>query len=132
VIPLFIQALIEGKQATINGDGMQTRDFTYVENAVQANIKAALVPFTHQLPAVYNVAVGDRTTVLDMYQILARRSGKKIEPLFRDPRNGDIRDSLADIQLATDFLGYKPSVRIEEGLYRTFDWFEQNQSFIHS
>lgn len=131
VIPLFIQALIDGRSAAINGDGLQTRDFTFVENAVQANIKAALVPFSKDLPTVYNVAVGDRTTVLDMYRILERRSGKVIEPIFRDPRSGDIRDSLADIGLASKYLGYAPSVRIEEGLHRTYDWFAQNQSFIH-
>jgi UDP-N-acetylglucosamine 4-epimerase len=131
VIPLFIQSLIDGKSPYINGDGLQTRDFTFVENAVQANIKALFAP---EIAAnkVYNVAVGDRTSLKQMFEILQQVSGKDIQAIHRESRAGDIRDSLADISLAVNSLGYQPTVRIEEGLKRTFHWFVDQQHFIKS
>lgn len=124
VIPLFIHALREDRSPFINGDGKQTRDFTFVENAVEANIRAAFSAHPEALNQVYNVAVGDRTGLLEMYEILRNIAGKDIPPAFREPRAGDIRDSLADISKAEKLLGYQPAIRIKEGLEITFKWFE--------
>ncbi len=124
VIPLFIHALREDRSPFINGDGKQTRDFTFVENAVEANIRAAFSAHPEALNQVYNVAVGDRTGLLEMYEILRNIAEKDIPPAFREPRAGDIRDSLADISKAEKLLGYQPAIRIKEGLEITFKWFE--------
>lgn len=119
VIPLFISLLKNGEAPVINGDGKQTRDFTFVANAVQANIKAL---FTHQpdaLGKVYNVAVGENFTLLDLTNYLNDVLGTNIKPKHRDDRPGDIRNSLADISLAKKFLDYNPTVRFKEGLAHT-------------
>jgi UDP-N-acetylglucosamine 4-epimerase len=129
VIPLFIQSLIENRSPFINGDGLQTRDFTYIENAVQANIKAVFArPEANS--KVYNVAVGDRTSLKSMFETLQKVSGKQVPAIHREGRAGDIKDSLADITLAAQMLGYEPGVRIGEGLKRTFEWFFDQQLFI--
>ena len=131
VIPLFIDALLHNKAPKINGDGGQTRDFTFVENCVQANILAALTDNPEAINQVYNVAVGDRTSLLEMYTILKEKAGSDINPEHGPDRAGDIRDSLADISKAQKLLGYNPKVRIAEGLGRTFDWFREHQEFIN-
>ena len=131
VIPLFIDALLKGAPPTLNGEGQQTRDFTFVENCVQANIRAALVTDEHAVNEVYNIAVGDRTSLREMYALLRTAAGSDLEPLFGPPRAGDIQDSLADISKAERLLGYRPQVRIGEGLERTLAWFQTHQAFIH-
>ncbi|GHA63730.1 SDR family oxidoreductase [Pontibacter akesuensis] len=131
VIPLFIDALIQDSAPKINGDGGQTRDFTFVENCVQANIKAALVANSEAVNQVYNIAVGDRTSLLEMFNILKETAGSDVEPVHGPDRAGDIRDSLADTSKAQRLLDYNPQVRITEGLQRTFDWFKNNQEFIY-
>ncbi|ARS37153.1 SDR family oxidoreductase [Pontibacter actiniarum] len=131
VIPLFIDALIHNRSPKINGDGGQTRDFTFIENCVQANIKAALVDNAEAVNQVYNIAVGDRTSLLEMFHILKKAAAVDVEPVHGPDRAGDIRDSLADISKAKGLLQYEPKVRIEEGLQRTFDWFKENQEFIY-
>jgi UDP-N-acetylglucosamine/UDP-N-acetylgalactosamine 4-epimerase len=131
VIPLFADAILKGKKATINGDGEQTRDFTFVENAVQANIKAALTSNLEATNQVYNVAVGDRTSVKQMYYILKEYAGSAIEPEFGPSRAGDVRDSLADVSKAEKLLGYKPTVKFAEGLKITYDWYVNNQEFVN-
>ena len=130
VIPLFIDALLQNQPPTLNGDGGQTRDFTFVENCVQANIRAALTTNPAALNAVYNIAVGDRTSLVQMYDILREEAGSALAPKFGPDRAGDIRDSLADIGKAARLLGYAPQVRIREGLRQTLDWFKANQGFI--
>lgn len=130
VIPLFIDALLQNTPPTLNGDGGQTRDFTFVENCVQANIKAALVENPEALNQVYNIAVGDRTSLVEMYDILREEAGSDLQPNFGPDRAGDIRDSLADISKAGRLLGYAPQVRIREGLRKTLEWFKGNQAFI--
>lgn len=132
VIPLFIQALLNNQSPYINGDGLQTRDFTYVDNAVQANLKAMLTDHPNAINQVYNVAVGDRTSVKQMFDILCSIEQKQIKAMHRDARAGDIRDSLADISKAREFLGYEPTVRFAEGLTLTYAWFKNNQSFINA
>jgi UDP-N-acetylglucosamine 4-epimerase len=130
VIPLFIDAILENRPPTLNGDGGQTRDFTFVENCVQANIRAALTTNPGAVNQVYNIAVGDRTSLVQMYDILREEAGSTLEPNFGPDRAGDIRDSLADISKAKTLLGYDPQVRIREGLRQTLDWFKANQAFI--
>ena len=130
VIPLFIDAVLEGRPPRMNGDGGQTRDFTFVENCVQANIKAALVQNPEAVNQVYNVAVADRTSLNDLFNILKAEAGSDITPEYGPDRAGDIRDSLADISKANNLLGYQPQIRIQEGLQKTLDWFKANQAFI--
>ncbi|MDX5347752.1 MAG: GDP-mannose 4,6-dehydratase, partial [Hymenobacteraceae bacterium] len=132
VIPLFIDAVLKGNSPKINGDGGQTRDFTFVENCVQANIKAALVDNPDAVNQVYNIAVGDRTSLNDLFYILKEEAGADINPIYGPDRAGDIRDSLADISKAKNLLGYDPQVRIREGLKRTLQWFKENQEFIYN
>ncbi|MCU0440924.1 MAG: SDR family oxidoreductase [Bacteroidia bacterium] len=132
VIPLFIQALLTNQSPYINGDGLQTRDFTYVDNAVQANLKAMLTDNPNAINQVYNVAVGDRTSVKQMFDILCSIEQKQIKAIHRDARAGDIRDSLADISKAKELLDYMPTVRFAEGLTLTYAWFKNNQSFINA
>ena len=132
VIPLFIDAVLKGKSPRINGDGGQTRDFTFVENCVEANIRAALVQTPEALNQVYNIAVGDRTSLNDLFNILKEEAGSNISPEYGPDRAGDIRDSLADISKAQRLLGYEPQIRIKEGLQITLDWFRNNQEFIYN
>jgi UDP-N-acetylglucosamine 4-epimerase len=131
VIPLFIDAVLKGTSPRINGDGGQTRDFTFVENCVEANIRAALVEDSAAINQVYNIAVGDRTSLNDLFNILKEEAGSNINPEYGPDRAGDIRDSLADISKAQRLLGYQPQVRIREGLQRTLEWFRNNQAFIY-
>ncbi|GAA4379234.1 SDR family oxidoreductase [Hymenobacter koreensis] len=130
VIPLFIDAVLQGKPPRINGDGGQTRDFTFVENCVQANIRAGLVQNPEAVNQVYNIAVADRTSLNDLFNILKEEAGVDITPEYGPNRAGDIRDSLADISKAKNLLGYDPQVRIREGLQKTLAWFRENQEFI--
>jgi len=116
VIPLFIKAVKEGKPAYINGNGEQTRDFTFIENAVQANIKAALSTNDAALNTVYNVACGERTSLNELWKMVNEIVGTNIEPLYRDGRGGDIKDSLAEISSAQFFLGYNLSIDLIKGL----------------
>ncbi|MBI3406892.1 MAG: SDR family oxidoreductase [Planctomycetes bacterium] len=119
VIALFCKLMLEGRTPTIQGDGLQSRDFTYVANAVQATIKAANAPAA--VGQVYNIGNGANTTVLDLVKSLNKLLGVNIEPTFGPPRAGDVRHSQADISRARRDLGYEPSVTFLEGLRRTLD-----------
>jgi len=118
VIPLFITLMKNGEAPVLNGDGKQTRDFTFVANAVQANVRA-LFANDDALGKVYNVAVGENFSLLDLTDCLREVLNVDIQPKHRDDRPGDIRNSLADISLAEKLLGYKPTVRFKEGLKMT-------------
>lgn len=123
VIPRFIKALHTGKRPVIYGDGKQTRDFTYIDNVVQANLKAA---YTEGLTGEYfNVAVHQRISLLDLLEELGKISGRTAEPEFHPARAGDVRDSLASIEKAQKLLGYKPTVELADGLRKTYEWFTQ-------
>lgn len=122
-IPLFMDALMNEKDAYLNGDGEQTRDFTYVENAVQANVRAFFTSNEEAFNKVYNVAVGENISVKKLFTMLAEIAGKDVKALHRDDRPGDIKNSLADISLAGKYLAYEPQVRLKKGLQLTFDWF---------
>jgi UDP-N-acetylglucosamine 4-epimerase len=130
VIPLFIQAILDNTSLFLNGDGEQTRDFTYVDNAVQANIKAMFIQNAKAVNQVYNIAVGDRTSVKQMFEILQNIEKKDIKAIFRDSRKGDVRDSLADITKAKNLIDYSPQVKFRDGLIKTYDWYKENQDFI--
>jgi len=121
VLAKFCSAFLEDTQPVIFGDGEQTRDFTFVENAVQANLLACEVP--NVSGKVFNVGVGGRFSLNQTVALLNKISGKNLEAKYEPGRDGDIRDSQADISQAREFLGYQPSVVFEEGLRRTFEWY---------
>ncbi len=125
VIPLFVKAIMNNKSAFINGDGGQTRDFTYVQNAVQVNIKGMLSDNADAKNKVYNVAVGENYSVNYLYDFIKDRLNSDIEPIHRDPREGDIRNSLADISLAKNLLDYDPTTMFTDGLIQTIDFFKE-------
>ncbi|MFT3981612.1 MAG: SDR family oxidoreductase [Ferruginibacter sp.] len=125
VIPLFVKGILNRTPVYINGDGEQTRDFTFVENAVQVNIKGMLTDNDAALKKAYNVAVGERFTVNDLYNACKKQLHSDWEPTYREPRAGDIRHSLADISLAKELLGYQPSKRFEDGLVETIEYFKE-------
>ena len=122
VIPRFITGVLAGTPPTIYGDGLQTRDFTYIDNVVRANIQACEAP-KEACGKVVNIACGDRVSLLDILEIVYDLAGRRVAPRFEPPRAGDVRDSLADISLAKELLGYEPRVGFPEGLSRTFDFF---------
>ncbi len=126
VIPLFIDAVLSGKPVKINGDGTQMRDFTYIENVVQANLCAAFTDKEGATGKVYNVAFGESTSLNELLRLINEIAGASIGPIYGPPRIGDIKDSLADISMAKDFLRYMPLVNIKQGLQHTFNWFKQN------
>jgi nucleoside-diphosphate-sugar epimerase len=121
VLAKFCTAFLEETPPVIFGDGQQSRDFTYVENAVQANLLACEAP--NVSGKVFNVGTGCRFTLNDTVELLGKISGTRLEAKCDPPRDGDIRDSQADISQAREFLGYEPLVSFEEGLRRTFEWY---------
>lgn len=121
VIPLFIKAVHEGKRPVVFGDGEQSRDFTYIANAVSANLKACTAPGAPG--KCYNIACGERFTLNRILKMLEDISGKKVVARYVDPRPGDIRHSLADIEAAKADLGYTVDVDFKSGLQETFGWF---------
>lgn len=120
VIPLFVQALKENKPPTINGDGSHSRDFTYVDNAVSANIRALFTANPEAVNQVYNIACGHQTSLLELYNMLKAHAGSDMQPIFGPERVGDVKHSLANIDKAKNLLGYEPLVSVEEGLEKTF------------
>jgi len=128
VLAKFCSAFLEETEPVIYGDGTQSRDFTYVENAVQANLLACEAPSASG--KVFNVGTGGRVNLNEVVAALGTISGKPLKPRYDPPRDGDIRDSQADISLARAILGYEPSVGLEEGLRRTFEWYRAGQAKI--
>jgi len=126
VIPLFMDALLKGKSPFINGDGEQSRDFTFVENAVQSNIRGMFSQIPGATGRVYNIAFGERTTINQLYFDLKDLVGSDVNPTYRETRKGDVQDSLADISKAKAYLGYNPQVSIKDGLEVTLKWFAKN------
>jgi len=129
-IPLFMDALVNNKDAFLNGDGEQTRDFTFIQNAVQANIRAFVTTNDQAFNKVYNVAVGESISVKELFNTLTNIAGKNVLPKHRNERPGDVKHSLADISLAKTYLGYQPTVKLREGLEITFDWFKKTFSNV--
>jgi len=123
VIPLFMQALKEQKSPTINGDGEQTRDFTFVDNAVQANVKGFFAG-KEAANQVFNVACGERISINHLWETLKNAANSNLEAKYGPARQGDVRDSLADISKAEKLLAYKPQFTVREGLRITWEWFK--------
>lgn len=123
VLAVFCQHMLAGQQPTIYGDGQQSRDFTYIENVVEANLLAAAAPADKVSGKVMNVATGSRSTLNETFAILSELTGYRGKPVYAPPRAGDIRDSLADIGRAQKLLGYQPRVGFREGLRRTVEWY---------
>ena len=124
VIPLFVKNIINKKEVFINGDGEQTRDFTFIDNAVQVNVKGMLTENPDAFNKVYNVAVGENFSVNYLYNACSEYLKAELPATYRAPREGDIRNSLADISLAKDLLGYEPTTKFEEGLKETIAFFK--------
>ena len=125
VIPKFIKQLLNGERPTINGDGKQSRDFTYIENVIEANLKACLAPSEADGQA-YNIAYGGREYLNDIYFGLTKALGVDIEPIYGPNRKGDIKHSNADITKAKNSLGYDPKWSFEKGIEEAIDWYRTN------
>ncbi len=125
VIPKFLKQLMHGETPTINGDGKQSRDFTYIDNVIEANLKACLAP--HEAAGeAFNIAYGGREFLIDIYYGLTKALGVDIEPNFGPDRKGDIKHSNADISKARKLLGYDPDYSFEDGIQLAIDWYKAN------
>lgn len=128
VIPKFIRQLMNDERPTINGDGRQSRDFTYIENVIEANLKACLA--SHEAAGeAFNIAYGGREYLIDIYHTLTRTLGKDIEPIYGPDRKGDIKHSNADIGKARRLLGYEPEYSFERGLNEAIKWYINEYQF---
>jgi nucleoside-diphosphate-sugar epimerase len=125
VIPKFIRAILSGATPVIFGDGKQSRDFTYVDNVVSANLLACTAPAEKVAGKVFNIAAGKNFSVNALYGLLQDLTGFRRGAVYAPPRSGDVRDSLADITLAGKAMGYKTLVEFEEGLRRTVEWYKR-------
>lgn len=125
VIPKFIKQLLDDERPTINGDGKQSRDFTYIENVIEANLKACKAPHDAAGQA-FNIAYGGREYLIDIYYELCKALDKDIEPIFGSDRPGDIKHSNADISRAKELLGYDPSWSFERGIDAAINWYKEN------
>jgi nucleoside-diphosphate-sugar epimerase len=130
VMAKFAKMMLAGEQPTIHGDGEQSRDFTYIENVVQANLKAAAAPAEKVSGRVFNCACGKPYTLNQTYKLMAELTGYKSPPQYGPPREGDIRGSYADISAAREALGYEPKVDFLEGLRRTVDWYREQHEAV--
>jgi UDP-N-acetylglucosamine/UDP-N-acetyl-alpha-D-glucosaminouronate 4-epimerase len=128
VIPVFLRAALEQREAALFGDGTQTRDFTYVDNVVEANMRAATAPGETVSGAVMNVGAGVRTSLLGLIELVEQTTGRRLAYQRLPSREGDVRDSLASLERAERLLGYRPHVSLAEGLARTWAWFERQAS----
>ncbi|TRX50962.1 SDR family oxidoreductase [Fulvivirga sp. M361] len=126
VIPIFCKAFLEGKSPVVNGDGSNSRDFTYIENALQANLKAIFTQESRALNTVYNVACGEQSSLNEMIDALKEISGKEIDATYGAERAGDVRHSKADISKIQDLLQYEASIKFKEGLRSTYEWYKSN------
>jgi len=125
VLAKFTTQMLRGEQPTINGDGEQSRDFTYIDNAVEANLLACKAPAQKAAGQMFNVATGRRVTLNETFKVLQELTGYKGQPKHGPDREGDVKHSLADISKAEAGLGYKPLVDFEEGLRRTVEWYRE-------
>jgi UDP-glucose 4-epimerase len=132
VLAKFTTQMLRGEQPTIFGDGSQSRDFTYIDNAVEANLLAAQAPAADVAGKVFNVATGTRADLNETCRLLGKLTGYRGEPKYAPEREGDIQHSLADISRAEKALGYKPTVSFEEGLRRTVEWYKSQLLAVSS
>jgi nucleoside-diphosphate-sugar epimerase len=127
VLAKFISQMLNGQQPTMFGDGEQSRDFTYIDNAVEANLLACKAPTQQVAGKVFNVATGRRVTLNETFKLLQALTSYSGSPIYGAERGGDIKHSLADISSAEKHLGYKPKVSFEDGLKRTVDWYRNSR-----
>lgn len=125
VLPKFIKQLLNDEQPTINGDGKQSRDFTYIENVIEANLKACKAS-SEVAGEAFNIAYGGREYLIDVYNSLCKALGKDIDPIFGPDRKGDIKHSNADISKAKEMLGYNPSWSFKRGIEAAIEWYREN------
>ena len=125
VIPKFLKQLLNGERPTINGDGKQSRDFTYIDNVIEANLKACLAP-SEAAGEAFNIAYGGREYLIDIYYGLTKALGVDIEPIYGPDRKGDIKHSNADISKAKRLLGYDPEYSFEDGIKLAIEWYKEN------
>lgn len=125
VLPLFCKAFLENQSPTINGDGETSRDFTYVDNAVQANLLSLFTVNHNALNEVYNVACGEQTTLNEMVDLLNEISNLQLKPNYKVERKGDVKHSLASTDKAKTNLGYDPKVSFREGLEQVYNWYSK-------
>jgi len=123
-IPAFVTAILKDEPPTIYGDGEQSRDFTYIDNVVEANLLAARAD--HTAGEVVNVACGQAVTVNEIIDMINASVGKNVGPVYTDPRLGDVKHSLADITLAQELIGFQPTASFEEGLHKAIGWYKEN------
>jgi nucleoside-diphosphate-sugar epimerase len=123
-IPAFVTAILKDEPPTIYGDGEQSRDFTYVDNVVDANLLAARAK--HTRGEVINIACGQAVTVNDIIDMINNLLGKNVKPIYTDPRPGDVKHSLADITAAKNLIGFKPVIQFEDSLQKAIDWYRDN------
>jgi len=129
VIPLFIECALKNEAPYINGDGETSRDFTFVENAVQANIKGLLAEDIKK-HEVINIAFGERTTLNELWKEISETAGISLKPSYRESRKGDVKHSLANIDKAASLIAYQPGISVKKGLGLAFDWYRQNLMVI--
>ena len=126
VIPLFAEALLKNKPPTINGDGSHSRDFTYVDNAVEANLLSLFTTNPEAVNEVYNIACGIQTSLLQLFEGLKKEAAGSLQPVHGPERTGDVKHSMADISKAKKLLGYSVKVPVDEGLRMTFQWYKDH------
>src|SRR5688572_11285643 len=127
VIPLFAEALLNNKPPTINGDGSHSRDFTYVDNAIQANLLSLFTTNKRAVNQVYNIACGKQTSLSQLFDGLKKEAGSPINPIHGPERKGDVKHSVADISKAKELLGYDVNITVEEGLQKTWKWYKERK-----
>jgi len=126
----FISQMLRGEPSTIFGDGEQSRDFTYIDNVVEANLLACKADAGQVAGKVFNAATGYRATLNETFRILCDLTGYKGTPTYAEFREGDIKDSLADITRARQAIGYEPTVNFRDGLSRTVDWYKKQPTTV--
>jgi UDP-N-acetylglucosamine/UDP-N-acetylgalactosamine 4-epimerase len=132
VIPLFIKAVLNNEPPLINGDGEHSRDFTFVENAVQANTLALFTQKKEAINQVYNIAYGTRTSLNGVFEMIKEIAGSDLAPKYGPERKGDVKHSLADISKAKELLDYDPKFDIREGMKKAFEWYRKQHHFGYS
>jgi len=126
VIPIFVSMLLKGERPIIYGDGGQTRDFVFIENIVQANIKAALDAKPEASGKAFNIGCGEKITITELFNMIAEELQSDITPDYREDRIGDVRDSIADISAAREGFGYDPKVNVRSGMKKSIGWYREN------
>jgi UDP-N-acetylglucosamine/UDP-N-acetylgalactosamine 4-epimerase len=131
VIPLFIQKLMQNTAATINGDGETGRDFTYIENVIEANTLAIFTQNKEAVNNIYNIAYGGYTTLNQLYTHIQNALQKNIPAIYGPERKGDVKQSMANIDKAKNLLGYYPKINAQEGLLKTANWYTNNPDYFN-